>query len=92
MTILIYSFLIACIAIGVYLIVVSTKRKQFIWIALAINFFTLPLALFMSIMATDSPDNTMKDSIIAFLFVQLIPIICLIIGLYRLFRQKKIVR
>ncbi|RHW35831.1 hypothetical protein D1B33_12060 [Lysinibacillus yapensis] len=53
----------------------TAGESIFLFISILINMLTLPLAFFIGVMATDSPDSGMKEMILAFLFVQGIPLL-----------------
>ncbi|CAG9615178.1 hypothetical protein BACCIP111899_04415 [Bacillus rhizoplanae] len=59
------------------------KNLTFIMVSLGVNLFTIPVAFFIGVMATDSPDSTELDFWGGFLFIQAIPLLILIIGILK---------
>ncbi|MGE7883768.1 hypothetical protein [Bacillus sp. NPDC094077] len=57
------------------------KNLTFIMVSLAVNLFTIPVAFFIGVMATDSPDSTELDFWGGFLFIQAIPLLILLLAL-----------
>ena len=87
MDVLIYNGLplvIIAIAIALFLAAgkpkIKSKKLSFVMIGLGLNVITTPLALFIGVMATDSPTSTIYNFWAGFLFVQGIPLLILIIG------------
>ncbi|MGG0759849.1 hypothetical protein [Bacillus paramycoides] len=71
-------FLIIGTAIFVF---IKAKNLPFVMVGLGINILASPLALFIGVMATDSPDSTVLDFWKGFLFIQGIPLIILLVSL-----------
>ncbi|GMR68014.1 MULTISPECIES: hypothetical protein [Bacillus] len=61
----------------------KTKEKNltFIMVSLGVNLCTIPVALFIGVMATDSPYSTELDFWGGFLFIQAIPLLILLVAL-----------
>jgi hypothetical protein len=64
---------------------IKRKKLSFVMIGLGLNVITTPLALFIAVMATDSPDSTTNNFWAGFLFIQGIPLLILIIGILKWF-------
>ncbi|MFJ8356054.1 hypothetical protein ACIQ69_22530 [Bacillus paramycoides] len=60
---------------------IKAKNLPFVMVGLGINILASPLALFIGVMATDSPDSTVLDFWKGFLFIQGIPLIILLVSL-----------
>ncbi|KAA0542278.1 hypothetical protein FZW96_21400 [Bacillus sp. BGMRC 2118] len=58
---------------------IKGKKLTFVMIGLGVNVATTPLALFIGIMATDSPTSTMLNFWAGFFFIQGIPLLLLVI-------------
>ncbi|MEH6937534.1 hypothetical protein V7056_06700 [Bacillus sp. JJ664] len=65
------------------------KKLSYIFISLAINVYAIPISLFIGGMATDSPDSTMSDFCLGFLFVQGIPLLSLMVSIIYFFYNRK---
>lgn len=80
------------LGIGVILIlillVLAMIRSSFLYISIAINLPTLPLALFMSVMGSDAPDSTLFDSLFGFLLIQGIPLLILITNIVLIIKNR----
>ncbi|MFF2754452.1 hypothetical protein ACFVR1_11995 [Psychrobacillus sp. NPDC058041] len=92
MYVLLYNgFLLIIIAIAIALFMaaerpmIKNKKLSFVMIGLGLNVIATPLALFIGVMATDSPTSTSKNFWAGFLFIQGIPILILIIGIIKWF-------
>ncbi|MEH6891862.1 hypothetical protein V7024_19665 [Bacillus sp. JJ864] len=57
------------------------KNLMFIMGSLGVNLCTIPVAFFIGVMATDSPDSTELDFWRGFLFIQAIPLLILLVAL-----------
>lgn len=57
-------------------------------VSLGVNLCTIPVALFIGVMATDSPYSTELDFWGGFLFIQGIPILILLVALMWWFIRK----
>ncbi|PFA26746.1 hypothetical protein CN390_27905 [Bacillus cereus] len=57
------------------------KNLTFIMVSLGANLCTIPVALFIGVMATDSPYSTELDFWGGFLFIQGIPLLILLVAL-----------
>lgn len=57
-------------------------------VCLGINLLTIPVALFIGVMATDSPYSTVLDFWGGFLFIQGIPLLILLVALIWWFIRK----
>ncbi|MGH1145906.1 hypothetical protein [Bacillus pseudomycoides] len=68
----------------------KTKNKNltFIMVSLGVNLCTIPVALFIGVMATDSPYSTELDFWGGFLFIQGIPLLLLLVALIWWFIRK----
>ncbi|MDA2549733.1 hypothetical protein PDQ03_26770 [Bacillus cereus] len=68
----------------------KTKDKNliFIMVSLGANLLTSPVALFIGVMATDSPYSTVLDFWGGFLFIQGIPLLILLVALIWWFIRK----
>lgn len=64
------------------------KNLTFIMVSLGVNLFAIPVALFIGVMATDSPDSTELDFWGGFLFIQAIPLLILLVALIWWFIRK----
>ncbi|MEH7018898.1 MULTISPECIES: hypothetical protein [Bacillus] len=64
------------------------KNLTFIMVSLGVNLFTIPVAFFIGVMATDSPDSTELDFWGGFLFIQAIPLLILLVALIWWFIRK----
>ncbi|MFE3576437.1 hypothetical protein [Lysinibacillus sp. NPDC059133] len=64
---------------------IISKKLSFVMISLGVNVIVTPLALFIGVMATDSPTSTTNDFWAGFLFIQAIPLLILIIGILKWF-------
>ncbi|WP_066066099.1 hypothetical protein [Neobacillus soli] len=64
---------------------IKSKKLSFVMIGLGLNVITTPLALFIGVMATDSPTSTTNNFWAGFLFIQGIPLLILIIGILKWF-------
>lgn len=64
------------------------KNLTFIMVCLGVNLCTIPVALFIGVMATDSPYSTEFDFWGGFLFIQGIPLLLLLVALIWWFIQK----
>ncbi|WHY88664.1 hypothetical protein QNH39_12860 [Neobacillus novalis] len=64
---------------------IKRKKLSFVMIGLGLNVITTPLALFIGVMATDSPTSTTNNFWAGFLFIQGIPLLILIIGILKWF-------
>ncbi|MGF9977288.1 hypothetical protein [Viridibacillus arvi] len=64
---------------------IISKKLSFVMISLGVNVILTPLALFIGVMATDSPTSTTNDFWTGFLFIQGIPLLVLIIGILKWF-------
>lgn len=64
-----------------------------LFISILINMLTLPVALLIGSMAADSADSGMKEMILAFLFIQGIPLILfassLVVFISRILQNRK---
>ncbi|TPV39569.1 hypothetical protein [Bacillus dicomae] len=78
-------FLIIGTAIFIFSKVESPKIKEknlpFVMIGLGINVLVSPVALFIGVMATDSPDSSMLEFWKGFFFIQAIPLLILLLAL-----------
>ncbi|MCM3758363.1 hypothetical protein M3197_12910 [Sporosarcina aquimarina] len=59
---------------------IKSKKLSFVMTGLGVNVITTPLALFIGVMATDSPTSTIFNFWAGFLFIQGIPLLILMIG------------
>ncbi|EJR57413.1 hypothetical protein IIO_04940 [Bacillus cereus VD115] len=57
------------------------KNLTFIMVSLGVNLVAIPVALFIGVMATDSPHSTEIDFWGGFLFIQGIPLLILLVAL-----------
>ncbi|PGO22626.1 hypothetical protein CN984_26150 [Bacillus cereus] len=64
------------------------KNLTFIMISLGVNLCTIPVALFIGVMATDSPYSTELDFWKGFFFIQIIPLFMLFVALIWWFIRK----
>jgi len=92
-----YGILFLILGIAVFLFIIAGSRKirnknlSFVMIGLGINTLTSPVALFIGVMATDSPYSTRLDFWKGFLFIQGIPLFLLLIAfIWWLIRQSKV--
>ncbi|MGA4501429.1 hypothetical protein ACPC0Q_28295 [Bacillus bombysepticus] len=67
---------------------IKAKNLSLIMVCLGINLLTSPVALFIGVMATDSPYSTVLDFWGGFLFIQGIPLLLLLVALIWWFIQK----
>jgi hypothetical protein len=88
--ILIYNgipLVIIAIAIALFMAAgrpkIKSKKLSFVMIGLGLNVLAIPLALFIGVMATDSPFSTILNFWAGFLFVQGIPLLILMIGILK---------
>lgn len=65
------------------------KNLTFIMVSLGVNLCTIPVALFIGVMATDSPYSTVPDFWGGFLFIQGIPLLILIVAFLKFAIAKK---
>ncbi|CAM4103436.1 hypothetical protein BAQ48_00165 [Bacillus luti] len=65
------------------------KNLTFIMVSLGANLCTIPVALFIGVMATDSPYSTVLDFLGGFLFIQGIPLLILIVAFLKFAIAKK---
>ncbi|PFJ83251.1 hypothetical protein COI97_30310 [Bacillus cereus] len=81
-----YGILFLILGIAVFLFIMAGSRKirnknlSFVMIGLGINTLASPVALFIGVMATDSPYSTRLDFWKGFLFIQGIPLFLLLIA------------
>ncbi|MFE5131755.1 hypothetical protein ACFRAZ_27235, partial [Bacillus mobilis] len=74
-----YGILFLILGIAVFLFIMAGSRKirnknlSFVLIGLGINILASPMALFIGVMATDSPYSTRLDFWKGFFFIQGIP-------------------
>jgi len=59
---------------------IKAKNLSFVMIALGINILASPVAFFIGVMATDSPQSTMLDFWKGFLFIEAIPLFILLLA------------
>ncbi|PGO25220.1 hypothetical protein CN984_19500 [Bacillus cereus] len=92
-----YGILFLILGIAVFLFIIAGSRKirnknlSFVMIGLGINTLTSPVALFIGVMATDSPYSTRLDFWKGFLFIQGIPLFLLLIAfIWWLIRSSKV--
>ena len=64
---------------------IKSKKLSFVMIGLGLNVIITPLALFIGVMATDSPTSTLLNFWAGFLFIQGIPLLILMIGILKWF-------
>ena len=64
------------------------KNLTFIMVSLGVNLCTIPVGLFIGVMATDSPYSTELDFWGGFLFIQGIPLLLLLVALIWWFIRK----
>ena len=64
---------------------IKSKKLSFVMFSLGLNVIATPLALFIGVMATDSPTSTTNNFWAGFLFIQGIPLSILIIGILKWF-------
>ncbi|MFK4416803.1 MULTISPECIES: hypothetical protein [Bacillus] len=64
------------------------KNLTFIMVSLGVNLCTIPVGLFIGVMATDSPYSTELDFWEGFLFIQGIPLLLLLVALIWWFIRK----
>lgn len=64
---------------------IKNKKLSFVIFSLGLNVITTPLALFIGVMATDSPTSTIFNFWTGFLFIQGIPLLTLMIGTLKWF-------
>lgn len=67
---------------------IKAKNLSLIMVCLGINLLTIPVALFIGVMATDSPYSTVLDFWGGFLFIQGIPLLILLVALIWWFIRK----
>lgn len=65
------------------------KNLTFIMVSLGVNLCTIPVALFIGVMATDSPYSTELDFWGGFLFIQAIPLLILLVAFLKFAIAKK---
>ncbi|MED1512703.1 hypothetical protein [Bacillus proteolyticus] len=65
------------------------KNLTFIMVSLGVNLCTIPVALFIGVMATDSPYSTTLDFFGGFLFIQGIPLLLLLAAFLKFALTKK---
>ncbi|WP_242242824.1 hypothetical protein [Bacillus cereus group sp. BfR-BA-01309] len=65
------------------------KNLTFIMVSLGVNLCTIPVALFIGVMATDSPNSTELDFWGGFLFIQGIPLLLLLAAFLKFALTKK---
>ncbi|MCU5600617.1 hypothetical protein [Bacillus wiedmannii] len=65
------------------------KNLTFIMVSLGVNLCTIPVALFIGVMATDSPYSTELDFWGGFLFIQGIPLLLLLAAFLKFALTKK---
>ncbi|MBJ8085056.1 MULTISPECIES: hypothetical protein [Bacillus] len=65
------------------------KNLTFIMVSLGVNLCTIPVALFIGVMATDSPYSTGLDFWGGFLFIQGIPLLLLLAAFLKFALTKK---
>ncbi len=65
------------------------KNLTFIMGSLGVNLCTIPVALFIGAMATDSPYSTALDFLGGFLFIQGIPLLLLLVTFLKFALAKK---
>ncbi|MED0876834.1 hypothetical protein P4T39_27260 [Bacillus mobilis] len=65
------------------------KNLTFIMVSLGVNLCTIPVALFIGVMATDSPYSTELDFWGGFLFIQGIPLLILLVAFLKFAIAKK---
>ncbi|MEC2394184.1 hypothetical protein P9X05_23160, partial [Bacillus toyonensis] len=81
-----YGILFLILGIAIFLFIMAGSRKirnknlSFVMIGLGINILASPVALFIGVMATDSPYSTRLDFWKGFLFIQGIPLFLLLIA------------
>jgi len=64
---------------------IKSKKLSFVMIILGLNVIATPMALFIGVMATDSPTSTINDFWLGFFFIQGTPLLILIIGILKWF-------
>lgn len=92
-----YGILFLILGIAVFLFIMGGSRKirnknlSFVLIGLGINILASPMALFIGVMATDSPYSTRLDFWKGFFFIQGIPLFLLLIAfIWWLIRPPKV--
>ncbi|MBC6971233.1 hypothetical protein H9I32_02005 [Bacillus sp. Xin] len=89
-----YGILFLILGIAIFMFIMAGSRKirdknlSFVMVGLGINILASPLALFIGVMATASPDSTRLDFWKGFLFIQGIPLIILLLALVWWFIRK----
>ena len=68
---------------------IKAKNLSLIMVCLGINLLTSPMALFIGVMATDSPYSTKLDFFGGFLFIQGIPLLLLLAAFLKFAIAKK---
>lgn len=92
-----YGKLFLIIGTAIFMFIMAGARKirsknlSFVMIGLGINILASPVAFFIGVMATDSPDSTTLDFLKGFLFIQAIPLLLLLLSMMWWFirRNKK---
>lgn len=90
-----YGILIIIVIIAIFLLVkaegMRTKNKNlaFLYLSLGVNVTVLPFSFFIGGMATDSPASGYIDFLKGFLLVQTIPLILLLVSIYKIFMNKR---
>ncbi|MGX5435105.1 hypothetical protein [Bacillus toyonensis] len=67
---------------------IKAKNLSLIMVSLGVNLCTIPVGLFIGVMATDSPYSTELDFWGGFLFIQGIPLLLLLVALIWWFIRK----
>lgn len=84
MSTLLYNLgILVVVSSGILLIVRGSMKKSLLLTSLGINLALLPLALFIGIMATDSPNSVPLDFVKGFLFIEGIPIVLFLVSVIR---------
>ncbi|MGG2016349.1 hypothetical protein [Bacillus sp. S10(2024)] len=82
-----YVILFLIIGTAIFVIIkanspkIKAKNLSFIMVSLGMNLLTIPFALFIGAMTTDSPDSTELDFWGVILFIQGIPLLILLLAL-----------
>lgn len=66
----------------------TNKNLSFLYLSLGVNVTVLPFSLFVGGMATDSPDSGHFAFVKGFFLVQTIPVILLLVSLFKIFKYK----
>ena len=75
---------VAAVFSGIFFIIKGNSMKSFYLICSGVNLIFIPFSFFIGVFETNAPDSDKFDYYKGFLFVQVIPLVLLLISILRI--------